>query len=100
MSRKRVDVEASEQIISLSAKYMIVSVLSMAIGTVSLAYSLLLFAVFGFDVASVVVVGAVFIGFAFIVIGIFLNFWGLYWLRNEGRRLKARSGGKSRQKQH
>jgi uncharacterized protein (DUF2062 family) len=100
MSRKRVDVEASEQIISLSAKYMIVSVLSMAIGTVSLAYSLLLFAVFGFDVASVVVVGAVFIGFAFIVIGVFLNFWGLYWLRNEGRRLKARTSGKSRQKQH
>jgi len=91
MSRKKVDEKASEQIISLSAKYMVISVLAMAIGTVSLAYSFLLFVVFHYSLASVIVVGAVFIGLAFIVIGIFLNFWGLYWLRSEGKRLKQRS---------
>nr|MDO8098658.1 hypothetical protein [Candidatus Njordarchaeota archaeon] len=91
MSRKKVEEKASEQIISLSAKYMVISVLAMAIGTVSLAYSFLLFVVFHYSLASVIVVGAVFIGLAFIVIGIFLNFWGLYWLRSEGKRLKQRS---------
>jgi hypothetical protein len=91
MSSRKVDVEASEKIISLASKFMVISVLAVAVGMVSMTYVLLLLAVFGLSIASIEVVLGIFIGVAFIVIGFFLNFWGLFWLRNEGKRLRPKS---------
>ncbi|MFW9977952.1 MAG: hypothetical protein ACFFEJ_07745 [Candidatus Thorarchaeota archaeon] len=64
-----------------------------AIGSVSLVYSLLTYIVYGTDFLLIVIIGAVFIGFAFLLIGAFLTFWGLYWMRSEGKRLRKRLGG-------
>ena len=80
--------EASAEIISLAAKYIIVSVVAVAIGAVSLVYSVLAFLVYGFFAIQFTVLAGLFIGVAFITIGIFLTFWGLYWMRSEGKRMK------------
>jgi hypothetical protein len=80
--------EASAEIISLASKYIIVSVIAVAIGAVSLVYSLLAFVVYGYLAIQLAIIGGLFTGVAFIAIGVFLTFWGLYWMRAEGRRMK------------
>lgn len=89
---REIDLEASAQIISIASKYIIISVLAVAAGAVALVYSVLAYLVYGsYAVSSAVIVGF-FIGIAFIVIGVFLTFWGLYWMRSEGKRLKKKLG--------
>ncbi|MFW9920737.1 MAG: hypothetical protein ACFFED_14125 [Candidatus Thorarchaeota archaeon] len=78
---------------SIASKYIVLSVVMIAIGSVSLVYSLLTYIVYGTDFLLIVIIGAVFIGFAFLLIGAFLTFWGLYWMRSEGKRLRKRLGG-------
>jgi hypothetical protein len=80
--------EASAEIISLAAKYIIASVVAVAIGAVSLVYSILAFAVYGYVAIQFAILAGLFTGVAFITIGIFLTFWGLYWMRSEGKRMK------------
>ncbi|MFW9933480.1 MAG: hypothetical protein ACFFDR_12590 [Candidatus Thorarchaeota archaeon] len=80
-------------IMSIASKYIVLSVVMIAIGSVSLVYSLLTYIVYGTDFLLIVIIGAVFIGFAFLLIGAFLTFWGLYWMRSEGKRLRKRLGG-------
>lgn len=88
-----IDIEASMDIMSIASKYIVLSVVMIAIGSVSLVYSLLTYIVYGTDFLLIVIIGAVFIGFAFLLIGAFLTFWGLYWMRSEGKRLRKRLGG-------
>jgi len=59
-----------------------------AVGAVSIVYSVLAYWVYGPSLLPVVFFGAIFIGVAFFVIGAFLAVWGLYWMRNEGDRLR------------
>lgn len=82
--------EASAEILSLASKYIIASVVAVAIGAISLVYSILAFIVYGFVAIQLAVLGGLFIGVAFIGIGVFLTFWGLYWMRSEGKRMKKR----------
>ncbi len=82
--------EASSEIISIASKYIIASVLLVAIGAIGLVYSLLTYFVYGSAALPFAIFLGFFIGIGFIAIGIFLNFWGLYWMRTEGRRLKKR----------
>jgi hypothetical protein len=82
--------EASAEIISLAAKYIIVSVVAVAIGAVSLVYSVLAFVVYGYFVIQFSILAGLFIGVAFITIGVFLTFWGLFWMRSEGKRMKTK----------
>jgi len=82
--------EASAEIVSLASKYIIASVVAVAIGAVSLVYSILAFLVYGFLAIQFIILAGLFIGVAFIAIGIFLTFWGLFWMRSEGNRMKKR----------
>jgi len=86
----QVVLEASSEIIQISAKYIIASVVLVAVGAIGLVYSLLTFFVYGSEALPFAIFLGFFIGIGFIVTGIFLNFWGLYWMRSEGRRLKRR----------
>ncbi len=92
---KDADVEASVNIISIAAKYIVSSVILIAIGLMSLVYSILTYFVYGSLALPYVILGAFFIGVAFIVIGIFLVFWGLYWMRSEGKRLRKKLAPKA-----
>jgi hypothetical protein len=82
--------QASAEIVSLASKYIIVSVVAVAIGAVSLVYSVLAYLVYGFLAIQFTIYAGLFIGVAFIAIGVFLTFWGLYWMRTEGTRMKKR----------
>lgn len=82
--------EASSEIISIASKYIIASVLLVAVGAIGIVYSLLTYFVYGSFALPFAIFLGFFIGIGFISIGIFLNFWGLYWMRTEGRRLKKR----------
>ncbi|MFX1563216.1 MAG: hypothetical protein ACFFDP_07905 [Promethearchaeota archaeon] len=82
--------EASAEIISLAAKYIIISVIAVAIGAVSLVYSILAYIVYGFIAIQFSILAGLFIGVAFIAIGVFLTLWGLYWMRSEGKRMKKK----------
>ncbi|MFX1299614.1 MAG: hypothetical protein ACFFAL_03170 [Promethearchaeota archaeon] len=82
--------QASSEIVSLASKYIIISVVAVAFGAVSLVYSVLAFLVYGYAAIQLAVLGGLFIGVAFIAIGVFLTFWGLYWMRSEGKRMKKR----------
>ncbi|MGQ9720441.1 MAG: hypothetical protein ACUVXA_03870 [Candidatus Jordarchaeum sp.] len=87
---KEMDLEASAQIISLASKYIIISVVAVAFGAVSIVYSVLAYWVYGSFVVSFSIILGFFIGLAFIVIGLFLTFWGLVWMRSEGKRLEKK----------
>jgi len=91
MSQSRdIDLEASADIITIASKYIIYSVLAVAVGAVSIVYSILAYAIYGKEATSFSIAGGFFVGLAFILIGIFLVFWGLYWMRSEGKRLKKK----------
>jgi hypothetical protein len=87
---EELDMEASVKIISISASYIIVSVLMVAIGAVSTLYGALVALFYGFAGEVLIVFLGFFLGIALIIIGVFLTFWGLYWMRREGRRLRKK----------
>ncbi len=89
---KDIDLETSADIISIASKYIVFSVLAVAVGAVGIVYSILAFAIYGKEAASFSIAGGFFVGVAFILIGVFLVFWGLYWMRSEGKRLKKKYG--------
>jgi hypothetical protein len=85
-----IGIETSMDIMSIASKYIVLSVIAVAVGSVSIVYSLLIFLVYGSEFLGVVVFGAFFTGAAFLVIGAFLAFWGFLWMRNEGSRLRKK----------
>ena len=89
-----IDVDASIDIMSFASRYIVLSVVMIAIGSVSLVYSGLTYVVYGEGFLPIIIIGAVFIGIAFLLIGAFLTFWGLYWMKSEGKRLRKRYSGK------
>ncbi|MFB0562003.1 MAG: hypothetical protein ACETWM_12440 [Candidatus Lokiarchaeia archaeon] len=89
---REIDLEASAEIISIASRYVIISVVAVAIGAVAVVYAVLAYLVYGSYAVSFAIFGGFFIGLAFIVIGVFLTFWGLYWMRSEGKRLRKRLG--------
>ena len=90
MSARDVDLEASASIISIASKYIVASVVVVAVGAVSLVYGILAYLVYGTYASSAVIFMGLFLGLALILIGLFLTFWGLYWMRSEGRRLRRK----------
>ena len=82
--------QASAEIVSLASKYIIASVVAVAIGAVSLVYSILAYLVYGLIAIQFAIYAGLFTGVAFIAIGVFLTFWGLFWMRSEGNRMKKR----------
>jgi hypothetical protein len=97
---KEMDMEASESIISMASKFMIASVILVAVGAISCIYAALVYLVYGTStipfgsssilVSSIATLFGLIIGAAFIVIGGFLALWGLFWMRSEGKRLKGK----------
>lgn len=87
---EEIAIEASAKIISLASKYIIFSVVAIALGSVSLVYGVLIYLVFPSEGIVYAVFVGFFLGVAFTAIGVFLVFWGLYWMRAEGKRLRAR----------
>lgn len=85
-----INLEASMDIMSIASKYIVLSVIAVTIGSVSIVYSVLIYLVYGFDFYVIVLFGTFFTGIAFLVIGAFLSFWGLLWMRNEGSRLRRK----------
>lgn len=85
-----IDIETSMDIMSIASKYIVLSVIAVAVGSVSMVYSLLIFLVYGSEFLAVAIFGAFFTGIAFVVIGAFLAFWGFLWMRNEGSRLRRK----------
>jgi len=85
-------------IMSIASKYIVLSVIAVAVGSVSIVYSILIYLVYGLEFLVVVVFGAFFTGAAFLIIGTFLSFWGLFWLRNEGSRLRKSIEGEKESK--
>ncbi|MBS7251234.1 MAG: hypothetical protein Q6366_004810 [Candidatus Freyarchaeota archaeon] len=90
MSARDIDLEASASIILIASKYIVASVVAVAIGAVSLVYGILTYFVYGTYASSAAIFMGLFIGLALILIGVFLTFWGLYWMRSEGKRLKQK----------
>lgn len=76
----------------IASKYIIASVITVAVGSVSIVYGVLTYIVYGTYASSVAMFMGFFIGLALILIGVFLTFWGLYWMRSEGRRLREKLG--------
>ena len=84
------EIETSLDIMSIASKYIILSVITIAVGAVSLVYSLLILLVYGALLLDIVIIGVFFTGVAFLIIGTFLAIWGLFWMRNEGKRLRKK----------
>jgi hypothetical protein len=93
MSRE-VELETSSRILNTASRYMIVSVVAVAVGCVAGVYAILTYVAVGGNIAAqyAAIVAGLFIGLALVLIGIFLAFWGLYWMRHEGKRLKKMFG--------
>ena len=89
MSTER-DIKSSMEIINISSKYIVSSVLMVAMGAVGIVYAVLIWLVYGALGVSYAIFIGFFLGVAFMVIGVFLTFWGLYWMRREGRRLRRK----------
>nr|MDO8081224.1 hypothetical protein [Candidatus Freyarchaeota archaeon] len=89
---REIDLEASASIISIASKYIIISVVLVALGAVAGVFAILTYLVYGTSAfaSNIVVFLGLFVGLAFIAIGGFLTLWGLYWMRSEGRRLRKR----------
>ncbi|RDE14353.1 MAG: hypothetical protein C4K47_04180 [Candidatus Thorarchaeota archaeon] len=87
MSRE-IQLETSSRILNTASKYMIVSVVAVAIGCVAMVYGILAYLAYGLVAMQFAIFAGFFVGVAFVLIGVFLAFWGLYWMRNEGKRLK------------
>ncbi len=83
-----VEMETSARILSIASRYIIVSVLVIAIGAVSIVYALLIFLVSGAAGLIFEVAAGIFMGLAFAAIGLFIGAWGLFWMRTEGKRLR------------
>ncbi len=86
--------ETSADILSIASRYIVVSVLVIAVGAVSTVYAILDYLVYGLLHGLFLVLGGFFLGVAFIIIGLFIGAWGLYWMRTEGKRLRKRFEGK------
>lgn len=86
---REIDLEASAQIISIASKYIIASVVLVAIGAVCGVFSILTYLVYGTSASAsnIAVFLGLFLGLALITIGAFLTVWDLYRMRSEGRRL-------------
>ncbi len=82
--------ETSADILSIASRYIVVSVLVIAIGAVSTVYAILDYLVYGFLHGIFLVFGGFFLGIAFVIIGLFIGIWGLFWMRTEGKRLRKR----------
>ena len=87
---ENIDLETSLDIMSIASKYIVLSVIAVAVGSVSIVYSILIYLVYGSEFLADVVFGAFFTGVAFLIIGAFLVVWGLLWMRNEGSRLRRK----------
>ncbi|MHA3964264.1 MAG: hypothetical protein AM325_012090 [Candidatus Thorarchaeota archaeon SMTZ1-45] len=90
MSSRDIQMETSADILSIASRYIVVSVLIIAIGAVSTVYAILDYIVYGFLHGIFLVFGGFFLGIAFVIIGLFIGVWGLFWMRTEGKRLRKR----------
>ncbi|MFW9975094.1 MAG: hypothetical protein ACFFDQ_07520 [Candidatus Thorarchaeota archaeon] len=90
MTSRDIQMETSADILSIASRYIVVSVLVIAVGAVSTVYAILDYLVYGLLHGLFLVLGGFFLGIAFIIIGLFIGAWGLYWMRTEGKRLRKR----------
>ncbi|MFW9910098.1 MAG: hypothetical protein ACFFEF_16195 [Candidatus Thorarchaeota archaeon] len=82
--------ETSADILSIASRYIVVSVLVIAVGAVSTVYAILDYLVYGLLHGAFLIFGGFFLGIAFMIIGLFIGVWGLFWMKTEGRRLRKR----------
>ena len=92
MSSRDIQMETSADILSIASRYIVVSVLVIAVGAVSTVYAILDYLVYEFLHGLFLIFGGFFLGIAFIIIGLFIGAWGLFWMRTEGKRLRKRFG--------
>jgi hypothetical protein len=89
MSRD-IEMETSADILSIASRYIIVSVVIIAIGAISSVYAILDYLIYGLIHGAFLVFGGFFLGIAFVLIGCFIGVWGLFWMKTEGKRLRKR----------
>lgn len=90
MASRDIQMETSADIMSIASRYIVVSVLIIAIGAVSTVYAILDYLVYELLHGVFLVLGGFFLGIAFIIIGLFIGAWGLFWMKTEGKRLRKR----------
>ena len=92
MSSRDIEMETSADILSIASRYIVISVVIIAIGAISSVYAILDFLIYGMEHGAFLLFGGLFLGIAFMLIGAFIGVWGLFWMRSEGRRLRKRFG--------
>jgi hypothetical protein len=90
LSSRDIEMETSADILSIASRYIIVSVIIIAIGAISSVYAILDYLIYGMAHGAFLVFGGFFLGIAFVIIGVFIGFWGLFWMKSEGKRLRKR----------
>ncbi len=90
MASRDIQMETSADIMSIASRYIVVSVLIIAIGAVSTVYAILDYLVYELLHGVFLILGGFFLGIAFIIIGLFIGAWGLFWMKTEGKRLRKR----------
>ncbi|MFW9925845.1 MAG: hypothetical protein ACFFDM_03645 [Candidatus Thorarchaeota archaeon] len=90
MASRDIQMETSADILSIASRYIVISVLVIAIGAVSTVYAILDYFVYELQHGLFLILGGFFMGIAFIIIGLFIGAWGLFWMRTEGKRLRMR----------
>lgn len=90
MSSRDIEMETSADILSIASRYIVVSVVIIAIGAISSVYAILNYLIYGLEFGLFLVLGGFFLGVAFMIIGLFIGLWGLFWMRSEGKRLRRR----------
>jgi hypothetical protein len=85
-----IEMETSADILSIASRYIIVSVVIIAVGAISSVYAILDYLVYGIIHGGFLLFGGFFLGIAFMLIGSFIGVWGLFWMKSEGRRLRKR----------
>jgi uncharacterized membrane protein len=87
-----IEMETSADILSIASRYIVVSVVIIAIGAISSVYAILDYLVYGLQYGAFLVFEGFFLGIAFILVGAFIGVWGLFWMKSEGKRLRKRFG--------
>jgi hypothetical protein len=90
MASRDIQMETSADILSIASRYIVVSVLVVAIGAISTIYAVLDYLVYGLEHGAFLIFGGFFLGIAFVIIGLFIGGWGLFWMKTEGKRLRKR----------
>ncbi|TFH04437.1 MAG: hypothetical protein E4H14_14720 [Candidatus Thorarchaeota archaeon] len=90
MASRDIAMETSADILNIASRYIIVSVVIIAIGAISSVYAILDYLIYGSLHGAFLIFGGLLLGIAFMVIGGFIGLWGLFWMRSEGKRLRKR----------